>query len=368
MKRVCALLLVLLLPVVASGQGLQIPGDGQGRLRADHVRYDAKNKVFSAEGNVRLVLGDVEVRARRLRLELNTQLAYAAGDVAVVQRATALRADEVRYEIRSKVAYASGGVVLVQEESTVRAERMTLKHDGRTQDVFAEGKVTLEQPGTVLTADFLSANLITKRAEAKGAVRLVRAPQNASSQDRLAAALGQEPTEITAPKMILRWDVNKVLAEGGVVITQPGKTARAHRMIYSEMKGRIELDGSVVVEQSSGQWLVKGGVLEAPADEQTRKALETSTVLRCDRLVILLKERDMQATGHVVVEQRGRSATGERALYTDKDRRIVVTGNVHMRDEDGSQLRAEKVVISLVDETFEAMGNVETEFPVRRGK
>jgi hypothetical protein len=39
-----------------------------------------------------------------------------------------------------------------------------------------------------------------------------------------------------------------------------------------------------------------------------------------------------------------------------------------VREADGSWLRADRVVISLAEETFEAVGNVETEFLLKRGK
>ncbi len=90
--------------------------------------------------------------------------------------------------------------------------------------------------------------------------------------------------------------------------------------------------------------------------------------LRADRLVVRLRTRDMEAEGAVQVEQEGRLAAGDRAVYTERDRRIVVTGHVRMREADGSWLRADRVVIALDEEIFEATGNVETEFTVTPGR
>lgn len=403
MRKLAVALVLAVLPVIAAGssaqlraaQGLQVPPADQGKLRADRVRYQAKEQIFIAEGNVRLSLGSVEIRARRLRLEQRSQLAYASGDVHVAQGDIALQAAEVKYEIRSKVAHASGSVVLAQEDSIVRAGQMKfelasqltfasggvvvtqkdvtvtashLKHNGKTQDIFAEASVTLQQGGSVLTAQTLQANLGTKRAEVKGNARLVRAPGGTSSGDQVVSALVREETTITAPHMAFRWDINEAVADGGVVVSQRDKTARARSALYSEVAGRIELVDEVVVEQLSGDWLVRGGVMETPKDEKIKQALASKTTITCERLVILLKTKDMRAERKVTVTQRGRSATGDRAAYSDKERRLVVTGNVLLLDEDGSRLRADQVVISLADETFEAVGNVETEFTVKRGK
>ncbi len=367
MKWVAVLVMVLIMPSVAGGQGLRVPTAEQGRLRADRVRYEAKSKVFIAEGNVRLTLGDVEIRAQRLRLEQDPQVASVSGDVLVVQRDISLTAAEVKYDIRPKIGYASGGVVLVQGESTVRAPQM--KFDLASQVTVATNGVRIMQKGSTLISGTMVASLRTRQAELTGTVTLIRAPRRLEgSKDQIQNALAQQETRITAPRMVFRWDTNEAEAEGGVVITQPDKVARARRVRYSEVAGRAELEGDVVVEQFSGEWLVKGGVLQTPTDQDTRSVLVSKAVLRCERLVIVLAERDMDAQGNVMVTQNGRSASGERAQYTNKDRRIVLSGNVRLREEDGSQLRADRVVISLVDETLEATGHVETDFIMKRGK
>ncbi len=337
--RVGALVVLLLAfapPVL--GQGLQIPDVDHGRLQADRVRYDVKAKVVLAEGNVRLTLGDVQIQAQRLRLEQGPQVAYAAGNVQVVQRETSLRTAELKYDLRSKVADATGGIKLVRKGSTLSGETM-------------------------------QANLRTQQADVKGKVTLVRVAEPlGSAEDKTLNVVGQQNTTITAPRIQFRWDANEAQAEGGVLMIQPDKVVRAQRVLYSESTGRAELVGDVTVEQLSGEWLVKGGLLDSPKDQETKRALQSKTILTCERLLILLKARDMEAQGAVTVTQKGRVATGERATYTSKDRRIVMTGNVRMREEDGSQLRADQVVIALVEETFEAVGNVETEFRVKSGK
>src|SRR3989441_11100416 len=121
---VMLVLLLLLTPTAAKGQALQMPAAGQGRLRADHVRYDAKSKAYLAEGGVRLTLGDVEVRAQRLRLEPESQIAYVFGEVTVRQGDTTLRARTVTYDLTRKMARALGDPLLSQGGITVRADRM----------------------------------------------------------------------------------------------------------------------------------------------------------------------------------------------------------------------------------------------------
>ncbi|HET8679712.1 MAG TPA: LptA/OstA family protein, partial [bacterium] len=89
------------------------------------------------------------------------------------------------------------------------------------------------------------------------------------------------------------------------------------------------------------------------------------TRLTCTRLVMTLRERDAVAEGPLRVTQKDRWATGDRGTYTEATRRLIVTGNVKMQETDGRRLTADRVIISLIEETFEADGNVETHFTIR---
>ncbi|HET6946924.1 MAG TPA: LptA/OstA family protein, partial [bacterium] len=339
---VLGIVVALLLPGMAAAQ-IEIPEVGQGRLRAERVRYDARAKVFYAEGNVRLTLGDTEVQAPRLRVDQGKQIVFAAGGVVVRQPDTLLRSEELTYEIRSRTAHASGTVVLTQAGTTVSAAEVTFDVAG--QVARARGSVRLDREGSTLTGDEMVAHMKTKVAEVMGHASLVRAPRALpGSQDGAAQALADQETTITADRMRFRWDANEAEAEGTVTVTQPDKTARARKLVYSEVRNVLELTGDVVVDQRSGEWL-------ATEDPEAARALASRTVMACDRVVIQLRSRDMQADGAIRVEQEGRLATGDHALYTSRERMLVVTGNVHIREADGSWLRADKVVISLADET-----------------
>jgi lipopolysaccharide assembly outer membrane protein LptD (OstA) len=313
------LLLVLTLPAMAAGQVLQAPSADQGRLHADHVRYDARAGVYVAEGNVQLSLGDVEFRAQRLRLEQNTQTLYAFVDVRITQGDVTLTALTVTYNLRSRIARALGRPVLVQGFTTVRAGRMEF-------------------------------DLEKKRTSARDGVTVTH-------------------KDVTVNTPELRYDggTSEALAED-VVVTQPGRVVRARRLRYLPRTGRLELDGNVVVDQESGERLVEEGLIQAPSGDEGRRLLASRAMLTCDRLIILAEERTVQAEGGVNVTQETRSASATTAVYSDRDRRLTMMGDVVLRDKDGSRLRADLVVISLAAETVEATGNVVTEFNANLGR
>ena len=400
MRRVLGLAVVLLTtPVwaqpVAPASPAKPPAEiqTQGRLRADRIRYETKGQVIIATGNVSLVMGDLQMRADSLRLEQGPQVATAEGRVAIQHKEMRLIAATVRYEMKTEIADAGGGVVVVQKDATIKAPQMrfelrdeittatggvevsqgggtltaaSLRYQARTGDVAADGGIKMIREGSTIVGRRLVANLTAKKADVREDVTLVRGPGPApAGSDRVARALSKDETTITAARIVFRWDTNEAEAEGHVVVRQPDKTGWADRMVYSEASNTLTLTGNVIVEQLSGDWLVREGVATAPRDPQQQQALRSTTRLTCNRLTMTLKERDIVAEGLVKVTQKDRWATGDRATYTEATRVLVVTGTVRMQETDGRRLQADRVIISLADETFEADGNVQTDFVIR---
>ena len=367
---------------------------GLGHLRADRIRYETREQVMIAIGNVVLTVDDMEIRTDLLRWEPGPQIVTATGQVTVRRGGMHLTAPNLRYEVQTETADAFGGAVLVQDGATVRAPqiRFELKEDvavatggvevlqegttvlapslrylGRTGEVTADGGVTVTQPGSRLTGRRLNANLKARRAEVSEEATLIRSPGSpAGRTDRPAGALAKEETIVTAARIAFRWDVNEAEANTNVVIRQRDKTAWADKATYSEKADQMVLIGRVILEQQSGEWLTREGVVPTPRDPSARDALASFTRLECRRLTMSLREGDLVAEGPLNVTQKNRSATGDRATYTEADRRLVVTGNVRILEADGRRLQADRAVISLADETFEAEGNVQTEFTMRR--
>ncbi len=324
------------------GQAIQMAPGEQGHLRADRVRYDARAQVFSAEGNVRLTMGRLEIRAARLTLERRTQVARASGGVTVRGDDLGLAAAQVTYEIKTRMARASGGVVLTQQDVTVRAPQLAIALTANT--VAASGGVTVIQGRSTLLGHSLDADLSARRAVVAGDAELRRAPaEGAGSPSSMTAVM-------RAQRMILRWKPDEAEASGGVRVLQGERVARAERARYVESSGRLDLEGDVMVERFGERAPLAGARLSA------------------QRLAVSLRDGGMEAQETVSVTQEGRSAAGERATYQEREQRITVTGRVLMTDEDGNTVRADRVVILLNEESFEAFGNVETVFKVKPGK
>ncbi|MCS7236190.1 MAG: LptA/OstA family protein, partial [Armatimonadota bacterium] len=275
----------------AAQQPVPPPEGERGRLRAERVRYDARNGVFEARGNVRLELGDTTVTCDVLTYHERDRVAWAEGKVEVTQKGTTLRAPVVKYEANPRITYASGGAVLVQEDLELRSRDLKYRH---TDEVaFADGDVQLQTRNGRLTTPSLWADLRNKLAEAKGPAKLVRKggpPPRGREGDPILAALAKEDTTITArgPMKYAWLRSEEASAQDGVRLEQVDKNASADRITYSESADRVELTGSVRLEQRSGQWLVRERLVRPPRDEEERKALETPAVLEAERVVIFL--------------------------------------------------------------------------------
>lgn len=362
--------LLVVAPAAPAQQGIQPPQGGQGRLRADSIRYDAKNKVFEAKGNVTLVMEDTTITGSSLVYHERTKVAWVEGGARVVQGKTTLTAPKFRYEVTPQVTHATGGVVVTQPDLDLRAQELTYR--SKEQIVTAERDVVLTTESSKITGPALWANLAEKRAEVKGRARMVRKggpPPRGRENDRVLAALAKEDTTITAQRFLkFSWaQTDEAEAAGDVVIEQVDKKARGDTAVYSEGKDRIELTGNVRLDQTSGQWLVRERLADTPRTDEERQALESPAVLTADRVVISLSTRNNVATGNVKVVQAGRTATGDRGEYDDVAGKIVLTGKrVRLERQDGSWLEARTVVVSLKEDTFEAFGDVDTTFTVNR--
>jgi len=96
---------------------------------------------------------------------------------------------------------------------------------------------------------------------------------------------------------------------------------------------------------------------------EARKFLKEKTVLYADRLDLSTKTSNAKAYGSVLVVQNEKEAKADMAIYDDKEETMVLTGNVYLKKKD-DWVKAEKVLVSVRNETFEAVGSVEAEFKI----
>jgi len=285
--------------------------------------------------------------------------------------------EQLTYDRQSELATLVGKVKILQEDTTITTEQV--KHDAKGKISYIEVPFTLIQekapdPKTTLNGDKMTFYHSEKRVYVEGSVKLKRqgmpeaAPQEPTKREKVKTALKKEDTYIESEKMTYWTDRKDAEFTGKVHAYQKEKKATADHALLNNSQDKIYMDGNVVLTQIKGDWLVREGIVDtSKPDPERDKMVKESTVMTGDKLEIDQRTNDAVMTGKIVrVEQKGRVATSERAVYSDKDQTITMTQNVKIRRDTGDWINADKAVFHTDNDRFEAFGGqggqVETEF------
>lgn len=290
----------------------------------------------------------VRIFSEQLTYDRKAELATLVGKVRILQEDTTITTERVRHDSKGKISYIEVPFTLVQEKdpdpkTTLNGDQMTFFHNEKR--VFVEGSVKLKRQG-VPTAT----------------------PPGGTKREKVKTALKKEDTFIESEKMTYWTDRKDADFTGKVVAYQKEKKATADHAVLINSQDKISMDGNVVLTQIKGEWLVREGIVDdSKPDPERDKVIKEKTVMTGDKLDIDQRTNDAVMTGKIVrVEQKGRVATSERAVYTDKDQTITMTQNVKIRRDTGDWINADKAVFHTDNDRFEAFGSqgaqVETEF------
>jgi lipopolysaccharide export system protein LptA len=152
---------------------------------------------------------------------------------------------------------------------------------------------------------------------------------------------------------------------GHVIFAQKGKKVFSDNMSYDDKTRDALLTGNVVAILSRAESMLKKATLEKIKGQETKKMLKESTVLSCTGLAISTKNGNAQAEGNVEVKQKDKTAKADSASYDEENEIITMYGNVFIQRGD-EWIKTDKIIISIKDQTFEAIGGVESLFKFKR--
>jgi lipopolysaccharide export system protein LptA len=288
-----------------------------------------------------------------------------------------LTADYLKYDRKARRALASGKVQIVQDDTVIRTEEVQFDQAAKISYMNQPVRVTQRakgEPPTTLNAKRMTTFHREKRLVAEGEVRFVRArnplakPASSAQRDKVTAAIKKEDTVITADELEYWTQRKDAHFKRNVAIVNGKKKAWSDSAFMDRTRDETRLEGHVKVVQINGNWLVKEGIVEADKPDETRdEALRERATLWCDKLVIDNRTSDAVATGQVVrIEQKGKVATGRRAVLSDLNHTITLTENVRVQQANGDWLTATRAVFNTQTEVFEAFSGgqtqVQTEF------
>jgi lipopolysaccharide assembly outer membrane protein LptD (OstA) len=303
--------------------------------------------------------------------------ASTAPQAATDSKKVRILSEQLTYDRKAELATLVGKVRIFQEDTTITTEKV--RHDSKGKISYIEVPFTLIQvkdpdPKTTLNGDKMTFYHNEKRVFVEGSVKLKReglpeaTPKDGTKREKVKTALKKEDTFIESEKMTYWTDRKDADFTGKVVAYQKEKRAEGDHAFLNNSQDKIFMDGNVVLTQIKGEWLVREGIVDdSKPDPERDKVIKEKTVMKGDKLEIDQKTNDAVMTGKIVrVEQKGRVATSERAVYSDKDQTITMTQNVKIRRDTGDWINAEKAVFHTDSDRFEAFGGqgtqVETEF------
>ena len=259
-----------------------------------------------------------------------------------------IRSDFLRYAPDDKKSEATGNVTLTKKDSSIFAQKILIDHDKNIAYISQNVKL-FRKDGvlTTLTLQYLGQD---ERLEASDQVQL-RVREN------------KLLTEINANHASFFTDVNKdVTFNGSLEVRQGKKVTVAEEGIYSQNKKELFLRRNVRAVFEKGGVILKPETAQKLKDPEVRIMLKAKTVLTASELSISTRNGDAAAQGSVLVTQKNREAKAEFATYDDRTESLTLTGNVYVKrltqtTAPGNEwINAKKLVISVKDETFDAIG------------
>lgn len=235
----------------------------------------------------------------------------------------------------NNIYVARGGLKAEQKDSTLTADRGIYDRD--LEIVKAIDNVKVEQPGSVLSSDYLEAYVKEDRILARGNPKLVRIVERAS----------QDP------------DSEQKTKKTRVILT-------CNEVEAFQKEKRFIAKGNVRVIEVA----YRDGETEEEAAENEKEPVSD---LICETLELFSDEDKAIARNNVEIVTETLRATGDKAIYLNKENRMIIVGHAHAfqtskeagsNAEQVSELYANKIIYYPNEERTIAVGNVHaTVFP-----
>lgn len=286
----------------------------------------------------------------------------AAADIAITgknkRKFARIRTDYFKYDPNREYSYLAGGIRLIEKKTTLFSDAAEIDHN--------KGIASLSKNISIKRKDIsLNCEKMTYAAD----------NEEIFAEDNIRASIsGKEITRIKANSLKMYVDEAKnVEAKGSIEAIQGKKAAIAEEAIYNETKKTIILSRKVETVIKKGRALIKEETARQLNDKKVKGLLEEKTLQYSDTLILSTISGDYKASGNIIVKQKGPSRQGlaeaekeakaDRADYSDRHETITLTGDVYLKEKE-RWVKCQKVVVSVKDKTFEAIGKVEAEFKI----
>lgn len=229
----------------------------------------------------------------------------------------------------NNIYVAKGGIKATRADSNLTADRGI--YDRTLDLVKAIDNVVVTQPGSTLTSDYLEAYVKEDRMLAKGNPKLVRIVERESRDEAGILSKKKSRVVLTCNEVEAFNKENRFLAKGNVHVIE---------IPYREG--------------------------ETPEEAKENEKDPTSDLL-CDTLELFSSEDKAIARTDVVIKTKTLKATGDKAIYLDRENRMIIVGHAHAwqtskespgSEEQVSELYASKIIYYPNEDRTIAVGEV----------
>jgi len=330
--------------------------NGYSRIWADSLVYDSATKTSQVEGNIRIKDNNREIFASKM--EINnadrtakiTELARIYGkNFKLVGNNMTSYLKEDRISVENDVC-----LILRHKKNITRIYCDKLDYFSKTNNSNMSGKIRIIRKDMITFANSGYYDDNAKRLDVDGNVRAT-------------ITKNKKTTKISCDKAKFDTSTNDILCTGNIEIYQHGKMAVSKTCKYDSNSDKVTLIGDVRVVIEKGHTLIKKESADKLRDPEVRQSLREKTTITADQFEISATKGDTVASGNVVVAQNGKLSKSDTAKYDEKKEDIIMTDNVYM-EKEGQWVKTNKIIVSVKNETFDAIGNVETKFIFKEKK
>lgn len=266
-----------------------------------------------------------------------------------------LFAQRIRYDGKAKISEVFDDIKIIDGRTVVYADRMEIDHNTKLAKI--QKKPRAYKGSLSIYCDEILANPKDEEYTASGNLKMHLVEK-------------KEKTKITAKEAIITKKENEIVEiNDDVQIVQAHKAVVADHAVYYDQKNELKVTGqtstSVQAVFEKAEEILTKDTIKKISNEEARELLKEKTVLTCAEMTIYTHTDDALASGNVYITQKDNEAKSDQALYKDTEEKIYMTGNVSMK-KDNKWIGAKQVIVSIQNESFEAVGDVQTKFILKK--
>jgi lipopolysaccharide export system protein LptA len=289
-----------------------------------------------------------------------------------------ISSQEAKYDRKNKIALATGNVKIVQDNTTIYTSSVLYNQGIQTSFIDQFVRIIHLDKETKRKTDISSNKMIVyhqeKKVHLEDKVKFdreeerkveIKIPVPNSDKEKTEQAIKRERTVITSNEVDYWTKTGDAMFKGNAIVLQKEKRASGEIIEVKNDSNKntdtIKITQNAKITQIRGDWLVEEKILDPKGDKEKERLVKEQLDMEANEITIFQKTSDLIGKGNVkivqIVGSKKREAVGENAVFNDISKTMTLTGNVKIKRENEDWLTAQKAVFHTDSENFEAYAN-----------